>query len=80
MSETKIEWFSPKDKIPEIVNFLTSKTILAKINGCEYAGYYHENGFFYCIEKVTDISICNFNTTYHPPIGKDWVSEWRYLR
>ena len=65
---------------------LISRTVIFKVDGKEYAGYYHCNGFFYCIEKTPHNEPDYLFYAWAKDVGlgnprcKETATEWRYLR
>jgi len=73
-----MNWIDIKNGLPDLDSTI-SRSLLMLIDGEEYCGYYHCNGFFYCSEYGNSF-LANALPTSHGPIGNKQVTHWRYLR
>lgn len=68
----------------------TSRTVLFLVEGKPYAGHYHANGWFYCAESRSPVSMAMGRSDARPilsygelrgePPGWPVATHWRYLR
>jgi hypothetical protein len=79
-----MEFQSVKSGLPEVtkIDNLVSDVVLFKINGLDYVGYYHSNGWFYCSEiSFTHIKGFGKELSKSGGMPEDQkVTHWRYLR
>lgn len=90
LMETTETWISVTDQLPQTSVF-TSRPLLFMANGKQYAGHYHDNGWFYC-DDTGFSGIMAWGGTLNGKVrprrsfsGGDlaqWpdVTHWRYLR
>jgi hypothetical protein len=68
------------DILPE-VDSLISKPLLFTVNGEEYFGHYHCNGWFYCDELALNFMALGNKCPLNGDAKVEHiVTSWRYLR
>lgn len=82
-------WKRVEEELPVIFSAYRSPSLLFKVDGKEYAGYYQINGWFCCCEQQdsTDVTMAKGRKDATGADGPTWglnkkpsATHWRYLR